>query len=183
MSNNISEVCEKVLYSEEVIAQRCAEIGKQISEDYAGGEVTLISILNGSFMFSSDLIKNITVECRIDFMQVSTYGASSESSGNFVVKKDLSLDIEGKDVIVVEDIVDTGFTLYNLLGYLKERNPKSISLCTLIDKPHRRTKDVKTDYVGFTMDKNEFIVGYGLDYAQKYRNFPYIGVLKEEIYS
>ena len=183
MSNNISEVCEKVLYSEEVITQRCAEIGKQISEDYAGGEVTLISILNGSFMFSSDLIKNITIECRIDFMQVSTYGASSESSGNFVVKKDLSLDIEGKDVIVVEDIVDTGFTLYNLLGYLKERNPKSISLCTLIDKPHRRTKDVKTDYVGFTMDKNEFIVGYGLDYAQKYRNFPYIGVLKEEIYS
>ena len=116
-------------------------------------------------------------------MPVSTYGVSSKSSGNFVVKKDLSLDIEDKDVIIVEDIVDTGFTLHNLLDYLKKYKPKSIKLCTLIDKPHRRTIDVKTDYVGFTMEKNEFIVGYGLDYAQKYRNFPYIGVLKEEIYS
>lgn len=183
MNNNVSEVCERVLYSKETIAQRCVEIGKQISEDYAGREVTLISILNGSFMFVTDLIKNITVDCRIDFMQVSTYGVSSESSGNFVVKKDLSLDIEDKDVIIVEDIVDTGFTLHNLLDYLKKYKPKSIKLCTLIDKPHRRTIDVKTDYVGFTMEKNEFIVGYGLDYAQKYRNFPYIGVLKEEIYS
>ncbi len=183
MSNNVREVCGEILYSEEVIANRCAEIGEQISQDYAGREVTLISILNGSFMFASDLIKNITVDCRIDFMQVSTYGSSNESSGNFVVKKNLSLDIKDKDIIIVEDIVDSGFTLYNLFEYLKEYGPKSIKLCTLIDKPSRRTKEVKTDYVGFVMDKNEFIVGYGLDYAQKYRNLPYIGVLKKEIYS
>lgn len=181
--NNIFDVCEKILYSEHDIAQRCAEIGKQISTDYADSEVTLISILNGSFMFTSDLVKNISIDCRIDFMQVSTYGASSESSGKFVVKKALSLDIEDKDVIIVEDIVDTGFTLYNLLDYLKQYKPKSIKLCTLIDKPHRRTKEVNADYVGFTMEENEFIVGYGLDYAQRYRNLPYIGVLKEQIYS
>ena len=181
--NNISEVCKKVLYSEEVIAKKTAEIANQISQDYAGSEVTLLAILNGSFMFASDLIKNISIDCRIDFMQVSTYGTSSESSGNFVVKKDISLDIENKDVIIVEDIVDTGFTLHNLLEYLEKFNPRSLKICTLIDKPHRRVNEVKTDYVCFTMSENEFIVGYGLDYAQKYRNLPYIGVLKEEIYS
>ena len=183
MNNNISEVCERVLYSEETIAKRCEEIGRKISEDYAGREVTLLAILNGSFMFATDLIKNISLDCRIDFMQVSTYGSSSESSGNMVVKKDLSLDIEDKDVIIVEDIVDSGFTLHNLLDYLKTYKPRSLKICALIDKPHRRTNDVKSDYVGFVMEKNEFIVGYGLDYAQKYRNFPYIGVLKEEVYS
>ena len=183
MNNSTNEVCKKILYSEEVIEARCKEIGKQISEDYAGGEVTLLAVLNGSFMFASDLIKNISIDCRIDFMQVSTYGSSSESSGKFVVKKDFALDIEGKDVIIVEDIVDTGFTLHNLVDYLRKWNPKSLKICTLIDKPHRRTSEVKTDYVCFTMDENEFIVGYGLDYAQRFRNFPYIGVLKEEIYS
>ena len=185
MTNSYSpnDVCDKILYSQEEIAQRCLEIGTRISEEHKGGEVTLIAILNGSFMFMADLVKNISVDCRIDFMQVSTYGASSESSGKFVVKKGLSLDIEGKDVIIVEDIVDTGFTMVNLLDYLNQYKPKSIKLCTLIDKPHRRTKVVNADYIGFTMKDNEFIVGYGLDYAQRYRNLPYIGVLKEQIYS
>lgn len=183
MNNSTNDACEKILYSAEQIDQRCKEIGNMISNDYAGGEVILISILNGSFMFTSDLVKYICIDCKIDFMQVSTYGSSTESNGNFVVKKALSLDIEGKDVIIVEDIVDTGFTLYNLLEHLNSFKPKSIKLCTLIDKPHRRTKNVSADYVGFTMEDNEFIVGYGLDYAQKYRNLPYIGVLKKEIYS
>ena len=181
MSN--TDVCEKILYSEETITNRCKELGMQISSDYENKEVTLIAILNGSFMFISDLIKTITIDCRVDFLQVSTYGASTQSSGKFTVKKPLSLDIEGKDVIIVEDIIDTGFTLVNLLNYIKRFNPKSVKTCTLIDKPHRRTQEINADYAGFTMSKDEFIVGYGLDYAQKYRNFPYIGILKEEMYN
>ncbi len=179
----INEACEKVLYSEETIEAKCKEIAHKISEDYAGEEVTLISILNGSFMFTSDLIKKLTVDCRIDFLQVSTYGASTVSSGKFTVKKPLSLDIENKNVLIVEDIIDTGFTMVNLLKYIAGFNPKSIKLCTLIDKPHRRTQDVLADYVCFTMENDEFIVGYGLDYAQNYRNLPYIAVLKEQIYN
>ena len=183
MSNNISEVCEKVLYSEEVIAQRCTEIGKQISEDYAGGEVTLISILNGSFMFSSDLIKNITIECRIDFMQVSTYGNSSTTSGNFVIKKDITIDVTGKNVIIIEDILDTGYTMKNLIEYFKIKNVKTLKIATMIDKPKRRRENITADYVGFTMTDDSFIVGYGLDYAQKYRNLPYIGVLSDHLHA
>ncbi len=179
----INEACEKVLYSEEIIEAKCKEIAQKISEDYAGEEVTLVSILNGSFMFTSDLIKKLTVDCRIDFLQVSTYGASTVSSGKFTVKKPLSLDIENKNVLIVEDIIDTGFTMVNLLKYIEGFNPKSIKLCTLIDKPHRRTQDISADYACFTMENDEFIVGYGLDYAQNYRNLPYIAVLKEQIYN
>lgn len=181
--NNINEACEKVLYSEQTINEKCEIIAKQISEYYNGEEVTLVSILNGSFMFTSDLIKKLEVPCRIDFLQVSTYGASTVSSGKFTVKKPLSLDIENKNVLIVEDIIDTGFTMVNLLNYIKGFNPKSVRICTLIDKPHRRTQDIDADYVCFTMENDEFIVGYGLDYAQNYRNLPYIAVLKEQIYN
>ncbi len=179
----INQACEKILYCEDTIQAKCNEIAQKISNDYANEEVTLISILNGSFMFTSDLIKKLTVDCRIDFLQVSTYGASTISSGKFTVKKPLSLDIENKNVLIVEDIIDTGFTMVNLLKYLESFKPKSIKLCTLIDKPHRRTQDINADYVCFTMENDEFIVGYGLDYAQNYRNLPYIAVLKEQIYN
>lgn len=179
----INEVCEKVLYSEEVIDEKCNEIAQQINDYYKDEDVTLISILNGSFMFTSDLVKKLTIDCRIDFLQVSTYGASTVSSGKFTVKKPLSLDIENKNVLIVEDIVDTGFTMVNLIKYLESFNPKSIRVCTLIDKPHRRTHNVNADYVCFTMENDEFIVGYGLDYGQNYRNLPYIAVLKEQIYN
>lgn len=176
------EFCKKVLYTEEQIEQRCKELGEKISADYEGKQVTFISILNGAFMFTSDLLKNVTIDCRIDFMQVSTYGASTTTSGEFVVKKDLSLDIKDKDVIIVEDILDTGFTLYNLINYLKKYNPNSIKICTMIDKPLRRVNDIEADYVGFTMESDMFIVGCGLDFAQQYRNLPYICILNESIY-
>lgn len=183
MTNSNTDVCEKILYSKEEIAQRCKELGEEISRDYAGKEVTFISILNGAFMFTADLLKNITTDCRIDFMQVSTYGDGSSTSGNFLVKKGLSLDIEGRDVVIVEDILDTGFTMTHLLKHLGSFNPKSLKVCTLIDKPQRREHDVSASYVGFTMEKEYFIVGYGLDYAQQFRNLPYIGILKSDIYS
>jgi hypoxanthine phosphoribosyltransferase len=181
-SINPKEFCKKVLYTEEQIEKRCKELGKQISSDYAGRQVTFISILNGAFMFTGSLLKNVEAECRIDFMQVSTYGASTTTSGDFIVKKDLSLDIKDKDVIIIEDILDTGFTLYNLINYLNKFNPNSIKICTLIDKPLRRVNDIEADYVGFTMDTDMFIVGCGLDFAQEYRNLPYICVLNESIY-
>ncbi len=183
MSNvNPDEFCKEVLYTQEQIEKRCKELGEKISNDYAGKQVTFISILNGAFMFTANLLKNITVDCRIDFMQVSTYGASTTTSGDFIVKKDLSLDIEGKDVIIVEDILDTGFTLYNLIKHLKKYNPNSIKICTMIDKPLRRVNDIEADYVGFTMDNDMFIVGCGLDFSQQYRNLPYICILNESIY-
>ena len=183
MTNSNTEVCERILYTKEEIAKRCKELGEEISLDYADKEITFISILNGAFMFTADLLKNITADCRIDFMQVSTYGDGSTTSGNFLVKKGLSLDIEGKDVVIVEDILDTGFTMTHLLKHLGAMNPNSIKVCTLIDKPQRREHDVSASYVGFTMEKEYFIVGYGLDYAQQFRNLPYIGILKSDIYS
>lgn len=181
--NNTTNLCEEILFSGNDIENRCEELAKQIEVDSCGKEVTFISVLNGSFMFTSELIKRYQGDCRIDFIQVSTYGKGTCTSGKFNVKKALSLNIEGKDVVIVEDIVDTGFTIVNLIEYLKTFNPSSIKICTMIDKPHRRTHEVNSDYVAFTMNKDYFIVGYGLDYAQKYRNFPYIGILKEELYS
>ena len=183
MTNLPKDVCEKILYTEEQITGRCKDLATKISKDYEGGEVTCISILNGSFMFASEIVKSITCDCRIDFMQISTYGDSSDSGGKFIVKKDLSLDIAGKDVIILEDIIDTGFTLVNLIEYLKKYNPNSVKICAMIDKPKRRTQNITGDYIAFAMENDEFIVGFGLDYAQRYRNLPYIGVLKKEIYS
>jgi len=176
-------VCEKILISEEQINKRIIELGKEISADYTNKDIVFISVLNGSFMFTSDLMKKITTECVVDFIQVSTYGNNTSSSGEFKLKKDLGLDIEGKDVIVLEDIIDSGYTIKKIKEYLKTKNPSSLKIATFIDKPARRECDVTADYVGFIINEDYFIVGYGLDFSQKYRDLPYVGVLKEHIYS
>lgn len=175
--------CESLVISQEQIAARVKELGAMISNDYAGGEVRFISILNGAFIFTADLIREVSVKCEVDFMQVSSYGDSASSSGTLKIKRDISMDIENEDVVIVEDILDTGYTMRNLLNYLRSKNPRSIRVCTLIDKPARRTEEVHADYSGFTFNEDLFLVGYGLDYAQKYRNLPYVAVLKKEIYS
>ena len=166
----------RVLLSEEEMDQRIAQIGQQISAAYAGESVHLICILKGSIFFTCELAKRITVPVTIDFMCVSSYGSSTVSSGVIQIKKDLDESIEGKNVIVIEDIIDTGRTLKYLLEDLTKRNPKTLRLCTLLDKPDRRVTDVKTDYTGFEIP-DEFVVGDGLDYDQRYRNLPYIGIL------
>ena len=172
---------DHVLSSEEQLAQRVAEIAAQIDKDYAGKEPLLVSVLRGSFVFMADLVRQITVPCTVDFMAVSSYGSGTTSSGQVKIVKDLSETIEGKDVIVVEDILDSGNTLSYLLKLLEARRPASIRLCTLLDKPERRTKPVEVQYSGFTIP-DEFVVGYGLDYDERYRNLPYIGVLKPKVY-
>ena len=167
----------RILLPEQEVNERIAELGRQISEDYAGKSVHLICILKGSVFFTCELAKRITVPVSMDFMSVSSYGAGTESSGVVKIKKDLDEPLEGRDVIVVEDIIDSGRTLSYLVKELGERKPAGIRLCTLLDKPERRVTDVKVDYVGFNIPY-EFVVGYGLDYAQKYRNLPYIGVVE-----
>ena len=166
-----------VLMSEETVDARIIELGKQISEDYVGKSVHLIGILKGSIFFMCELAKRITVPVTMDFMKVSSYGDGTESSGIVKIVKDLDETLEGKDVIVIEDIIDSGRTLSYLLDVLGHRKPNSLKLCTLLDKPERRVVDVDVDYVGFAIP-DEFVVGYGLDYAQKYRNLPYIGVVE-----
>ena len=167
----------KVLVPEEEVNQRIAELGRQISEAYAGKEVHLICVSKGGVFFMCELAKRITVPVSMDFMSVSSYGDGTSSSGVVRIAKDLDQSIEGKDVLIVEDIIDSGRTLSYLMEMLKKRNPNSLHLCTLLDKPERRVVDVKVDYVGFNIP-DEFVVGYGLDYAQKYRNLPYIGVVE-----
>ena len=167
----------KVLVPEAEVAKRIEELGKKISEDYAGKQVHLICVLKGGVFFMCELAKRISVPVSMDFMSVSSYGDGTSSSGVVKIAKDLDESLEGKDVLVVEDIIDSGRTLYYLLDILKKRNPKSMRLCTLLDKPDRRVRDVKVDYVGFEIP-DVFVVGYGLDYAQKYRNLPYIGVVE-----
>lgn len=169
----------KVMISEEEINKRFDEIAKQINEDYKGKEVVLICVLKGSVYITCELSKRLTIPCKLDFMSVSSYGDETTSSGNVVIKKDLDEDIANKDVIVIEDIIDSGRTLYKLSNLLKTRKPASFKIFTLLDKPYRREKeyDVFVDYVGFEVP-DKFIVGYGLDYSQKYRNLPYIGVIE-----
>ena len=167
----------RVLVSEEDVDRRIEELGKQISEDYAGKQVHLICVLKGGVFFLCELAKRITIPVSLDFMSVGSYGDGTQSSGIVKITKDLDESLEGKEVLVVEDIIDSGNTLYYLLDVLKKRGPKSMHLCMLLDKPDRREKDVKVDYVGFEIP-DEFVVGYGLDYAQKYRNLPYIGVVE-----
>ena len=163
----------KVFIEEEKLNARIREIAEQINEDYAGKKIHLVCILKGSVFFTCELAKYIKVPVTMDFMSVSSYGDGTSSSGVVRIVKDLDEPLEGKDVLVVEDIIDSGRTLYYLMEILSKRNPKSMRLCTLLDKPERRVKDVKVDYVGFNIP-DEFVVGYGLDYAQKYRNLPYI---------
>lgn len=171
----------KVLVSEEEADRRIEELGKKISEDYAGKTVHLICILKGGAFFMCELAKRITVPVTMDFMSVSSYGSGTTSSGVVRIIKDLDESLEGKDVIIVEDIIDTGRTLQHLVKILNERHPNSIRLCTLLDKPERREENItiKVDYVGFNIP-DEFVVGYGLDYDQNYRNLPYIGVIVNE---
>lgn len=172
---------EKILLPEEELKTRVRQLGEEISRDYAGREPVLVSILRGSYIFMADLSRSLDILCRADFMSVSSYGAGTTSSGQVNIIKDLSDSIEGRDVIVVEDILDTGNTLHYLFQVLQARHPASLKLAVLLDKPSRRTKPISADYVGFTVP-DEFVVGYGLDYNEHYRNLPYIGVLKPEVY-
>ncbi len=168
----------EVLLSEAEVNKRIADIGAQISKDYEGKTVHLICVLKGGAPFMCELAKRITCSVSLDFMSVSSYGSGTSSSGVVKIVKDLDEPLEGKDVIIVEDIIDSGRTLSHLLEIFKQRNPNSVRLCTLLDKPERRVvESVKVDYVGFNIP-DEFVVGYGLDYDQKYRNLPYIGVVK-----
>lgn len=177
MINDIKEV----LFSEDKIMHKVEEMGKVISNDYKGKDLIVVGVLKGSVLFASDLIKNITIPCEIDFMAVSSYGNSTESSGVVRILKDLDHNVEGKDILIVEDIVDSGITLSYLLKYLKTRRANSIEIATLLNKPARRIADIDVKYIGFDVP-DEFIVGYGIDYAEKYRNLPFIGTLKPEVY-
>ncbi|TCK87855.1 hypoxanthine phosphoribosyltransferase [Natranaerovirga hydrolytica] len=168
----------KTLIAEEKVAERIETIAKEISKEYAGKTLHLICVLKGGVVFMCDLAKKIDVPVTMDFMAVSSYGDEKVSSGIVKIVKDLDDSIEGKDIIVVEDIIDSGRTLSYLLQILKERKPNSMKICTLLDKPETRVVDVAVDYVGFEIP-DEFVVGYGLDYAQKYRNLPYIGVIEQ----
>ncbi len=168
-----------VMISEEEVNARIAEIAAQINEDYKGEEIVAIGILRGGVYFCTELTKRITVPVILDFMEASSYGAATSSSGQVNITKDLIEDIAGRHVIVVEDIIDTGRTLSLLLDNLRARKPKSLKLCTLLDKPERRIVQVPVDYNGFVIP-NKFVIGYGMDYAQKYRNLPYIGVVEGE---
>lgn len=169
----------EILLSEEEVDARIREIGEQISKEYAGKQVHLIGVLKGSVFFICELAKRITVPVTMDFMSVSSYGSDTKSSGVVKIIKDLDESLKDKHVIVVEDIVDSGNTLSYLLEMLGDRKPASLKLCTLLDKPERRRKPVQVDYTGFQIP-DEFVVGYGLDYDQKYRNLPYVGIVKFE---
>ena len=173
----------RVLLDEETVEKRICEVAAQISEAYKGKEIHMICVLKGGVFFMCELAKRITVPVTLDFMSVSSYGDDTKSSGVVKIVKDLDQPLEGKDVLIVEDIIDSGRTLYYLIDILKKRNPKSVHLCTLLDKPERRNPDVhiSLDYKGFTIP-DEFVVGYGLDYDEKYRNLPYVGVLKPFVY-
>jgi len=166
----------RVLKSEEVVDARIQEIGEQINRDYAGKQIHMICVLKGGAFFMCELAKRITVPVSLDFMSVSSYGSDTKSSGVVKIVKDLDESIQGKDVLVVEDIIDSGRTLSYLLEMLRDRKPNSLKLCTLLDKPSRRVVDVDVNYTGFQIP-DEFVVGYGLDYDQRYRNLPYIGVI------
>jgi hypoxanthine phosphoribosyltransferase len=172
---------KSILYPEEQIKQRVRELAEQISRDYGGGELLTVGILKGAVVFYSDLVREMSLPVTLDFMVLSSYGTSSVSTGVVRIQYDLEQDISGKDVLIVEDIVDSGLTLHYLTKTLASRNPKSLKVCCLFDKPSRRKIDFKPDYIGFEVP-DVFIVGYGLDYSEKYRNLKYIGELKEEIY-
>src|SRR5918995_4926365 len=172
----------QVLLSEDEIAAKVAELGARISADYAGRRVTLVSVLKGSLPFMADLMRAIDLPLRIDLMEVSSYGGNAtESSGLVRILKDLSASIEHQDVLIVEDIIDTGLTLNYLVRYLRGKNPATLRICTLLDKPARRLVEIEVDYIGFEIP-DQFVVGYGLDYGELYRNLRYVGVLRPEIY-
>lgn len=172
---------EKILLDEKQIAKICQDLGKQITKDYEGKDLLVVGILKGSIVFFADVIRNIDLDINLDFMVVSSYGASATTSGMVQILKDISVDITDRNLLIVEDIVDTGVTLYNVKNVLLERGAASVKICTFLDKPSRRTADITADYIGAVVP-DEFVVGYGLDYAEKYRNLPYLGALKREVY-
>ncbi len=172
---------KKILITEEEIQQRVKELADIVSKDYKGKHLLMICILKGAIMFYSDLARNLTIPVAMDFMAVSSYGKSTKSSGEVRILKDLAMPAEGLDILIIEDILDSGNTLHYIKKILGDRNPASLKICTLLDKPERREKPITVDYVGFEIP-DEFVIGYGLDFAEKYRNLPYIGVLKEEVY-
>lgn len=175
------EDIKEILLSEEEISKKIKEIGKNISRDYKGKNLMLVGVLKGSVMYMASLMKEIDIPCTMDFMSVSSYGNSTTSSGVVRILKDLDSDVDDKDVLIVEDIIDSGITLKYLAEYIKARKPRSLEITTLLNKPERRKVDIDVKYMGFEVP-DYFLVGYGLDYAEKYRNLPYIGILKEEIY-
>lgn len=170
---------KKVLFSAEEIKTRVTQMGKTLTEDYKNKNPLLICPLKGSFMFFSDIVREIKVPCEIDFMAVSSYNSNTVSSGEIKILKDLTENINGRHVLIIEDIIDTGLTIYNLKKMLGSRNPESLKICTLLDKPSRRIADVSGDYCGFVIP-DKFVVGYGMDLNEKYRNLPYIGIYEPE---
>ena len=181
VARSIHEDVEEILLTGDEIAARVADLGAQLAADYAGRTPVLVSVLKGSIVFLADLIRAMDVPLNVDLMEVSSYGSATESSGQVRILKDLSSSIEGRDVVVVEDIIDTGLTLNYLLRYLAERHPASVRVCCLLDKPARRLAEIEIDYRGFTIP-DRFVIGYGLDYDERYRNLPYVGVLRASIY-
>ena len=171
----------KILLSEEQLQTRVRELGAEISRDYQGRDPFFLGVLKGCYVFMADLVRSVELNCSMDFMAVSSYGSGTSSTGAVRITKDLNQDIEGRDVIIVEDILDSGVTLSYLKKYLANRHPASIRIVTLLDKPARRVANIHPDYCGFTVP-DEFVVGYGLDYAERYRNLPYIGILKPQVY-
>ncbi len=172
---------ERVLVSEEELKEICQRLGKQISKDYEGKDLLLVSVLKGAVVFMADIMKEVTCDCQIDFMAVSSY-SGTKTTGVVKFKKDLDVDPDGKDILIVEDILDSGITLAYLKKILEDRNAKSIKICTLLDKPANRKSDIVADYVGKVIP-DEFVVGYGLDYNEKYRNIPYVGILSPSVYN
>lgn len=172
---------EQIIYTQEQIAQRVKEIAAEINRDYAGKPLVLVGVLRGAILFLSDLLREITIPCQVDFLSASSYGFSTQSSGCVRIKTNLSDDPAGKDILIVEDILDTGITLSHIKPMLEEMGANSVRLAALLDKPSRRKVPISLDYCGF-VTSNQFLVGYGLDFGEKYRNLPYIGVLKPEIY-
>jgi len=176
------EDIKEILFSEEEIHKRVKEIGAQITKDYAGKSIMLIGVLKGCYVFLADLARNIDLDCEIRFITASSYGFSTITSGDVRVGVDFDFEIEGRDVIIIEDILDSGITLTVLQGFISQRKPASLKICTLLDKPARRQAPVQPDYYGFECP-DEFVVGYGLDFAESYRNLPYVASLKPEVYS
>jgi len=178
MNNDI----KKILIDEDILQAKVRELGAKITEDYKGKDLLLICVLKGAVVFVSDLMKNVDLPLEIDFMAVSSYGSNTKSSGVVRILKDLNKGIEGRNLLIVEDIIDSGLTLSYLIDNLKARGPESVEICTILDKPDRRKANINIKYTGFQVP-DEFVVGYGLDYAEKYRNLPYVAILKEEVYS
>ena len=179
-ATELERAVAEVLIDEQTLRARVEELGDEVSRDYAGREPLLIGVLKGAVFFMADLMRQLTVPCEVDFMAISSYGAATDSSGVVRILKDLDINIEGRDVLVVEDIIDSGLTLSYLIRNLESREPATLEVCALLTKPARREIDVPVRYVGFEIP-NRFVVGYGLDFGERYRNLPYVGVLSEEL--